>query len=422
MPRYDELTAVFSASLLAALRTEYAAIKEKGLQLDMSRGRPGTDQLDLSDEMLQNLSSGQLTAESGADCRNYAPLDGIPEAKRLMAGLMGVDPAWVFAGGNSSLALMHDCITFATLHGLPCCKPWGRQEEVKFLCPVPGYDRHFAITEHLGFTLIPVPMTEAGPDMDEVERLIIDPTVKGIWCIPKYSNPQGITYSEETVRRFAALSPAAADFRIFWDNAYAVHDLDPEAPDILLNLAEELHKTGKEDMAFYFASTSKITYAGGGLAAVAMSPANREWYISHKTYQTIGYDKINQLRHATMFPDMVSVTTHMAKHAAILRPKFRAVLDTLAPLKEEGIASWEMPHGGYFISLDVLPGCAKRVVQLCKEAGVTLTGAGATHPYGRDPRDENIRIAPTLPPISELQTAMSLLCLCVRIAALEKMA
>jgi aspartate/methionine/tyrosine aminotransferase len=419
MSRYDELPAAAKASLLAELRTEYAAIQKKGLRLDMSRGKPGADQLDLSDGMLQNLSPGQTTAENGADCRNYAPLDGIPEAKRLMADIMGVDPAWVFAAGNSSLALMHDCLMFATLHGLPGGQPWGRQE-VKFLCPVPGYDRHFAITEHLGFTLLPVPMTATGPDMDEVERFVQDASVKGIWCIPKYSNPQGITYSEDTVRRLAALSPAAADFRIFWDNAYAVHDLDPAAPDILLNLAEELIKTGKEDMAFFFASTSKITYAGGGLAAVAMSPANRAWYISHKTYQTIGYDKISQLRHAIMFPDMASVTAHMAKHAAILRPKFRAVLDTLTPLKEEGIADWQVPHGGYFISLDVLPGCAKRVVQLCKEAGVTLTGAGATHPYSRDPRDENIRIAPTLPPIPELETAMSLLCLCVRIAALER--
>lgn len=421
MLRYEERGAGELASLLEELRKEYAAVRERKLALDMSRGKPGKDQLDLSTPLLTTVTEGaDAVSENGTDCRNYAPLDGIPEAKRLFAGILDVAPEQVFVGGNASLSLMHDCITFAYIHGLPGGKPWGGQT-VKFLCPVPGYDRHFAITEHFGFQLIPVPMTEGGPDMDVVEDLIRDSAVKGIWCVPKYSNPQGITYSDETVRRFAALAPAASDFRIFWDNAYAVHDLDTATPDRLLSLMAELEVTGKQDMALLFTSTSKVTYAGGGISAAAMSEANFKWFTGHKFYQTIGYDKVNQLRHARMFPDKVSLTAHMARHAAILRPKFEAVLDALAPLGKEGIASWNRPNGGYFISLDVLPGCAKRVVQLCKEAGVVLTGAGATFPYGKDPEDQNIRIAPTMPPIAELEAAVSLLCLCVRIASLEKL-
>ncbi|MDL2233769.1 aminotransferase class I/II-fold pyridoxal phosphate-dependent enzyme [Ruminococcaceae bacterium OttesenSCG-928-L11] len=420
MPGYQELDSARLLSLLDELKTEYEEVRAKGLRLDMSRGKPGTDQLDLSDAMLANLKPGELSTEGGFECRNYGLLDGIPEAKRLMGEILGVSPETTFIGGNASLSLMHDCITFSFIHGLPGATPWCRQDTVKVLCPSPGYDRHFAMAEHFGFELVPVAMTAEGPDMDQVEALIRDSAVKAIWCVPKYSNPLGITFSDTVVRRMAALSPAAPDFRIYWDNAYAVHHLDTQNPDILLNLMEELERNGRQDMAFTFTSTSKITYAGGGISAAGMSKTNFDWFMAHKTVQTIGYDKVNQLRHARMFPDMGHVTAHMAKHAAILRPKFQTVLDMLEPLGRDGIASWNKPNGGYFISLDTLPGCAKRVGQLCKEAGVVLTTPGATFPYGKDPEDKNIRIAPTLPPISELEQAAALLCLCVRIASAEK--
>ena len=414
---YYEQTSAQLQALLASLRQDYQAAQAKGLKLDMSRGKPEAAQLTLSDKMLTNLDSA--IADSGIDCRNYAPLDGLPEAKKLMGDLIGVAPEHVFVGGNASLSLMHDVLTFGCLYGLSGQQPWSQQKNIKFLCPSPGYDRHFAMTEHMGFELITVPMTAQGPDMDVVEELIKDPTVKGIWCVPKYSNPQGITYSDDVVRRFAALTPAAPDFRILWDNAYAVHDLDVQSPDTLLNLADELAKTGREDMAFTFTSTSKITFAGGGISAVATSKNNFAWLMKHKFYQTIGYDKVNQLRHCRLFPDMATVQAHMAGHAAIVKPKFDVVLEALAPLAQEGIARWDTPKGGYFVSLDVPQGCAKRTVTLCKEAGVTLTGAGATFPYGKDPADSNIRVAPTFPPMEELKQAVVLLCLCVRIAALE---
>ena len=418
MSQYNERSSAQLQELLQELRAEYAAAQAKGLKLDMSRGKPEAAQLNLSNVMLTNIDSA--IADSGIDCRNYAPLDGLPEAKRLMGDLMGVAPECVYVGGNASLSLMHDVLTFGCLYGMPGGEPWARQQGLKFLCPAPGYDRHFAMTEHLGFELITIPMTAEGPDMDAVEAWVKDPAVKGIWCVPKYSNPQGITYSDEVVRRFAALSPAAADFRILWDNAYAVHALDMQEPDTLLSLSEELAKTGRDDMAFQFTSTSKITFAGGGISAMSMSANNYAWFMKHKFYQTIGYDKVNQLRHCRLFPDRDSVLAHMAGHAALVKPKFDVVLEALAPLGAEGIARWDTPKGGYFVSLDVLEGCAKRTVALCRDAGVTLTGAGATFPYGKEPADKNIRIAPTFPPIAELRQAVVLLCLCVRIAALEK--
>lgn len=421
MANYHELNAGQLSSLMEELQAQYTNAKEKGLKLDMSRGKPGKDQLDLSNTMLTNLSEADLMAEDGMECRNYGAPVGIPESRRLMGQILDVPAEQIIIGGNASLSLMHDCITFAWIHGLPGCCPWGKLDSVKFLCPAPGYDRHFAMAEHFGIELVYVPMNHDGPDMDAVEELVQDESVKGIWCVPKYSNPLGITYSDEIVRRFASLSPVAKDFRIFWDNAYAVHDLDTEHPDALLPILPELVKNGREDMVFLFTSTSKITFAGGGISAAGMSKANFEWLRDHKAYQTIGYDKINQMRHARMFPDMDAIRVHMAKHAAILQPKFQTVLDALAGLGAEGIATWATPHGGYFISLDVEDGCAKRVVELCKEAGVVLTSAGATFPCGNDPLDKNIRIAPTFPSIEELREAVGLLCLCVRLASAEKL-
>ncbi|MDR2932968.1 MAG: aminotransferase class I/II-fold pyridoxal phosphate-dependent enzyme [Oscillospiraceae bacterium] len=423
MSRYSELESGQLASLLDELMEEYRAAKERKLNLNMSRGVPEKAQLDLSTRLLTAINAASsLSAEDGMDCRNYGALDGIPEARRLMAQMLELEPEQVFVGGNASLSLMHDCLTFAFLHGLPeSPKPWAKEEKIKFICPVPGYDRHFAMTEHFGCELIAVPMTLEGPDIGAVTEAVKDPAVKGIWCVPKYSNPQGITYSDAVVRALAALSPAAPDFRIFWDNAYTVHALDMDHQDSLLNIMTALEKLGKQDRVFMFTSTSKVTFPGAGISAVGMSKANLDWFKGHKFYQTIGNDKINQLRHARFLPDMDSVMNHMRKHADIVRPKFQAVLDALAPLGEEGIAQWDVPRGGYFISLNVMPGCAKRVIQLCREAGVTLTPAGSTHPYGIDPEDKNIRIAPTSPPIEELHQAADLLCLCVRIASAEKL-
>lgn len=405
------------------LQKEYDAFQAQNLKLDMSRGKPGFDQADLSRPMLDVLNSNSdFKSESGVDCRNYGLLDGIPELKKMFGEILEVPAEWVFVGGNSSLNMMFDTIACFMERGVPGYKPWSQQGVVKFLCPVPGYDRHFGITEYFGIEMIPVPTDANGPDMEEVERLVAsDEQIKGIWCVPKYSNPLGITYSDEVVRRMAALKPAAEDFRIMWDNAYCIHDLN-DHPDKLLNLLAECRKNGTEDMPIFFCSTSKISFPGAGVAAMAASPANMEVIKKRYSYQTIGYDKLNQLRHARYFKDYHGLMTHMKRHAEILRPKFEAVLSNLEKsLLGKGIASWTHPNGGYFVSVNVLSGCAGRVVSLCKEAGVVLTPAGATYPYGKDRNDSNIRLAPTFPPVSELETAMQLFCICVELAAVEKL-
>ncbi|MBW7573667.1 aminotransferase class I/II-fold pyridoxal phosphate-dependent enzyme [Caproiciproducens faecalis] len=407
----------------ADLEDRYNQFKAQGLKLNMARGKPATDQLNLSMKMLDTLNSGSdMHSSTGDDCRNYGLPDGLPELRELFAELMGVDDNNIIVGGNSSLNMMFDAVSCAMTHGFAGCEPWGKQGHIKFLCPSPGYDRHFAITEYFGFELIAVPMLATGPDMDVVEKLIHDDaSVKGIWCVPKYSNPTGITYSDETVRRFAALKPAAKDFRIFWDNAYCVHDLT-DTPDTLLNLWQECRKNNTIDLPIFFASTSKITFPGAGIAAMGASEKNLSVLREHYSFQTIGPDKLNQLRHIYFLKDLDGVMDHMTKHRALLEPKFRTVLGRLeSELGGKGVAEWTSPNGGYFVSVDVLNGCAKRVVSLCKEAGVTLTGAGATYPYGKDPNDQNIRVAPTYPPVAELEQAMELFCICVQLAAAEKL-
>lgn len=424
MQKYAEMDASKLAALLQQLNAEYEAKKSGGLKLDMSRGKPNTNQLDISRDMLDTVNAQSSTiAENGVECGNYMPLDGIPEAKRLMAEMLDVGEDEVFVGGNSSLNLMHDVIGFCYLFPLPGCdKPWGKQEQVKFLCPVPGYDRHFAVTEHFGIEMIPVPMDSNGPDMNIVETLVADASVKGMWCVPKYSNPSGITYSDEVVRRMAALKPAAKDFRIFCDNAYVVHDFDDQHAAKLLPLLAEFKKQGNENNLLLFASTSKITFPGGGIAAIGASKQNLDFIKKHMSIQTIGFDKLNQLRHARYFKDLNGVKQHMKRHAEIMRPKFELVLKTLSrELDGLDIAAWEKPVGGYFVSLDTQNGCAKRTVALCKDAGLVMTPAGATHPYGNDPDDKTIRIAPTFPALDELGQACELLCLCVKLAAVEKL-
>ncbi|HNX63798.1 MAG TPA: aminotransferase [Oscillospiraceae bacterium] len=404
--------------------SKYEEFKSKNLKLDMSRGKPGADQLTLSMPMMNVLDeNSDMNTENGLDVRNYGLLDGIPEAKKLFSQMIEVSEDEIFIGGNSSLNLMYDTVARAMLYGtVGSEKPWAKEEKVKFLAPVPGYDRHFGVTESLGIELINVPMTENGPDMDIVEKLVSeDASIKGIWCVPMYSNPEGITYSDETVRRFAALKPKAPDFRIFWDNAYCIHHLN-DTPDKLLNIMNECKKNGTENMVYIFGSTSKVTFAGAGIAFMGQSKENLAHMKKIVGMQTIGFDKINQHRHVKYFKDMNGINEHMKKHAKIIAPKFSVVLEMLekeiAPL---GILEWKKPNGGYFISVDTLDGCAKKVVQLCKEAGVVLTGAGATFPYGIDPRDRNIRIAPTYPPVHELELAMELFCICVKLASAEKL-
>lgn len=405
------------------LNKEYAEAKAKGLKLDMSRGKPGPEQLDLSMPLLDELnSSSDLNAENGIDCRNYGNLDGLPEAKKLMADMMGTKPEYVIVFGNASLTIMYDTVARAMLHGVLGSTPWCKLDKVKFLCPVPGYDRHFAITEQFGIEMIPVPMTLDGPDMDMVEELVsTDSSIKGIWCVPKYSNPQGITYSDETVKRFAALKPAAEDFRIFWDNAYVIHDLyDETIP--LADILEECEKAGNPDMVYEFASTSKVSFAGAGISAMASSIANLDSIRNIITIQAIGYDKINQLRHARYFKDLNGLRAHMKKHAALMRPKFEVTLEVLErELGGLGIGSWIPPKGGYFISFESMEGCAKAIVAKCKEAGVVLTNAGATYPYGKDPKDSNIRIAPSFPSKDEMEQAANLFALCVKLVSIEKL-
>ena len=410
-------------TLLRQLREEYQGYQARGLSLDMSRGKPNTQQLDLCQGMLDTVSSSLgAVSESGIDCRNYGLLDGLPEVRRLLADMLQVAEDEIIVGGNSSLNLMYDCMTRALLYGVyGSDKPWCKEPEIKFLCPVPGYDRHFAITQHFGIKMINIDMTPEGPDMDQVERYITDPAVKGIWCVPKYSNPTGVTYSNRVVRRFAKLCPAARDFRIFWDNAYTIHDLYDEG-DRLLDLFALLKDEGKEDMVFIFGSTSKISFAGAGLAAVAASTNNIRFMMRQMAIQTISYDKISQLMHVRFFGDYSGIKAHMKKHAAILRPKFELVEDILAEeLSGLEVARWTKPRGGYFISFETMPGCAKRTVALCKEAGVVLTAAGAAFPYGIDPKNSNIRIAPSYPTLGELETAARLFCLAVKIASVENL-
>ena len=418
MKRYLDCTATELDAEYASVREAYDRYKALELSLDMSRGKPSKDQLNLSMELLNavNAKSNPLS-EDGLDCRNYGGPDGIPEIRRLFASILGCRPEQVIIGGTSSLNMMFDVIAQAMVSGLGG-EPWARQGEICFLCPSPGYDRHFAICEHFGIRMIPVAMLADGPDMDEVERLVKDPKVKGMWCVPKYSNPQGITYSDAVVRRIAALKPAADDFRVMWDNAYSIHLVREN--DTLINVLDECKKAGNPSLVLEFASTSKITFPGGGVAAVAANSTNRQLLRSRMKVQTICNDKINQLRHARMFPDFASLQAHMLKHAEILVPKFRMVHNILEDnLQGLDILNWCTPNGGYFISVDTLPGCAKRVVELCKEAGVTLTNAGATYPYGNDPLDSNIRIAPSFPPVDELRQAMLLFCMAVKLATIE---
>ena len=425
MKPYREMSRDELLTLKAELDRQFEDVKGKGLKLDMSRGKPTPAQLDLGMGLMDVLNAdSDMMTENGTDTRNYGLMDGIPEAKRLMGDMMGGVPAEnVIVYGNSSLTIMYDTVSRAVTHGVLGSTPWCRLDQVKFLCPAPGYDRHFAITKHFGIEMITIPMTPTGPDMDLVEKYVSeDPAVKGIWCVPKYSNPQGISYSDETVRRFAALEPAAEDFRIYWDNAYAVHHLYDDRQDEILELLGECEKAGHPDMVYEFASTSKVSFSGAGIAAFASSAANIEEAKRSMTIQTIGHDKVNQLRHVRYFKDIDGIRAHMRRHAAIIRPKFEAVLAVLD--RELGgleIGEWTKPLGGYFISFDAMEGCAKAIVAKCKEAGVVLTGAGATFPYGSDPLDSNIRIAPTYPTADEMAAAADLFVLCVKLVSIEKL-
>ena len=424
MKAYTQMSKEELLELKSDLEKKYQEAKELNLSLDMSRGKPAAAQLDLSMPMMSMLDEQSvLKTENGTDCRNYGILDGIPEAKQLMADMMGVKPENIIVYGNSSLNIMYDTIVRSMIHGVAGNTPWCKLDKVKFLCPVPGYDRHFAITESFGIEMINIPMSEDGPDMDLVEQYVNnDEAVKGIWCVPKYSNPQGVSYSDETVRRFANLKPAAKDFRIFWDNAYCVHHLYEDKQDKILNILEECEKAGNADMVYQFGSTSKVTFPGSGVAAISTSTANIAEIKKHLTLQTIGHDKINQLRHVKFLKDLEGINAHMMKQADVIRPKFAAVLEVLEKeLGEAQIASWTNPNGGYFISFETLEGCAKKVVAKCKEAGVVMTGAGATFPYGKDPKDSNIRIAPTLPTPEELAKAADLFVLCVKLVSVEKL-
>lgn len=403
--------------------TEYNELKAKGLKLDMSRGKPAPDQLDLSERLLTAVSkSCDCFSENGTDCRNYGLIDGLPETKRLFAEMLGVNPSNIIIGGNSSLNLMFDIVSRAMTHGVADgCKPWCKYDKISFLCPVPGYDRHFAITEFFGINMINIPMNADGPDMDMIERLVSeDETIKGCWCVPKYSNPTGITFSDEVVTRFAKLKPKAKDFRVFWDNAYVVHDLT-DTPDTLKEIFDEAKKYGNEDMFFEFASTSKITFAGAGIACVAASDNNVKRILGWLKYQTIGYDKLNQLRHAKMFKTVDDLKAQMRAHMALIRPKFETVYRIFGEqLSQYKDVSWTKPNGGYFISLHLPKNTAKRVVQLAKEAGLVVTPAGSPFPYGKDPDDSVIRIAPTYPSVEELEAASRLLCCCVEYAICEQ--
>ncbi|MDY3972321.1 MAG: aminotransferase class I/II-fold pyridoxal phosphate-dependent enzyme [Clostridia bacterium] len=420
---YKEMTKEELLKAREEVAAKYDELKAMGLNLDMSRGKPNTEQLDISMEMIDTLSrTHELVGEQGVDCRNYGVLDGIIEAKRLLSAMIECPVDNIIIYGNSSLNVMYDTVARSMTHGVMGSTPWAKLDKVKFLCPVPGYDRHFAITEFFGIEMINIPMTSEGPDMDMVEDLVSkDAAIKGIWCVPKYSNPSGITYSDETVRRFANLKPAAEDFRIYWDNAYCIHHLYEDHQDHILEILEECEKAGNPDMVFKFCSTSKVTFPGSGIAAISASKANLDFIKNQMKVQTIGHDKLNQLRHARFFGDFNGMLEHMKKHAAIIRPKFEAVLDTLdRELGNLDIATWTKPNGGYFIGFDTMDGCAKKVVAMCKEAGVVMTPAGATYPYGKDPHDSNIRIAPTYPSTEELKQACEVFVTCVKLASIDK--
>ena len=424
MKPYTEMSQEELTSELAALKKEYKHFQSLELHLDMSRGKPSQDQLNLSMAMMDVLdSNSDLTCEDGTDCRNYGQLTGIDEARVLLGDMMENNPNDIIIYGNSSLNVMYDTVSRCYTHGVLGSTPWCKLDKVRFLCPVPGYDRHFAITEYFGAEMIPVPMSPTGPDMSMIEKLVQeDDRIKGIWCVPKYSNPQGYSYSDETVRRFARLKPAAKDFRIFWDNAYGMHHLYDDHQDYLIEILAECKRAGNPDLVYKFASTSKITFPGSGIAALATSPNNMEDIKRQLRHQTIGHDKVNQLRHVRFFGDIHGMVEHMRKHADIIRPKFEIVEETLEKnLGELNIGTWTKPLGGYFISFDSMPGCAKAIVARAKKAGVIMTGAGATWPYGKDPNDSNIRIAPTYPTLSELTTAAKLFTLCVRLVSAEKL-
>ena len=422
MTAYPKMTAEERKAEYAKVTKEYEDLKARGLKLNMARGKPGKAQLDLVSDIFSLMQKPEDYVSDGIDVRNYGELSGLPAAKRLFAEILGCKPEQVFVGGNASLQLMYDTISKAYTHGLLHSeRPWCREPVVKFLCPSPGYDRHFKVTESFGFELVTIPMTDEGPDMDAVEEAIKDPAVKGMWNVPKYSNPDGIIYSAETIRRIASMKPAAPDFLLMWDNAYCIHEFEGdyvEFPDIL----SECARYGNADMVFEFASTSKVTLPGAGISCFACSEANMAYMEKLLTVQVISFDKVNQQRHVLYLKDKAHTLELMKKHAAIMGPKFRCVVDALdreiAPLE---IASWRRPKGGYFVSLNAMPGTAKRTLALCKEAGVTMTGAGATFPYGKDPQDSNIRIAPSLPPVEELEQAIAVLCVCLKMAALEKL-
>lgn len=424
MKSYKEMNKEELVSLKTELEKQFEEAKGKGLKLDMSRGKQSTAQLDMTMGVISTLDSGsELRTADGVDCRNYGLLDGIPEAKHLLGDMMGVPAENVIVFGNSSLSIMYDAISSAMVKGILGATPWCKLDKVKFLCPVPGYDRHFKITEYFGIEMINIPMNSDGPDMDLVEKYVNgDSAVKGIWCVPKYSNPSGVSYSDEVVRRFANLQPAAKDFRIYWDNAYAIHHLYDDKQDEILEILSECEKAGNPDIVYEFCSTSKVTFAGGGIAGLASSLANVEAIKKALTVRTIGYDKINQLRHARYFKDKAGLLEHMKKHAEIIRPKFEAVLEVLdKEIGGLGIGEWSRPVGGYFISFNAMEGCAKAIVAKCKEAGVVMTDAGATFPYGKDPKDSNIRIAPTFPTPEEMAEATDLFVLCVKLVSVDKL-
>ena len=422
--RYADMSREERRAELESLKKEYRKMQDLNLKLNMSRGMPCREQLDLSMGMMDVLnSSSDLTCEDGTDCRNYGVLDGIHEAKVLLGDMMENHPDNIIIYGNSSLNVMYDTVARAMTHGIMGSTPWAKLDRVKFLCPSPGYDRHFAITDYFGIENVPVPMTKTGPDMDLVEKLVSeDETVKGIWCVPKYSNPQGYSYSDETVRRFARLRPAAKDFRIFWDNSYGVHHLYDHDQDHLIEILAECKRAGNPDLVYKFASTSKITFPGSGIAALATSENNLVDIKKQLKNQTIGHDKVNQLRHVRFFGDIHGLMEHMRKQADIIRPKFEAVEEIFdANLSGLGIGEWTKPNGGYFISFESMPGCAKEIVARAQKAGVKLTGAGAAWPYGKDPKDSNIRIAPTYPPLADLKTAAELFTVCVRLVSVQKL-
>ena len=427
MQSYQEMSREELLREKESLEQQYKEICKKGLKLDMSRGKPSKEQLELSMPMMDVLTSETpLVSRAGTDIRNYGVIDGITEGQEFIASLVGLGPEAydnVIVYGNASLNIMYDCISRSMLFGVNGSTPWCKLDKVKWLCPVPGYDRHFAITECFGIEMINVPLYEDGPDMDMVEKLVSeDDSIKGIWCVPKYSNPMGTSYSDETVRRLARLKPAAEDFRIYWDNAYCVHDLYEDKADQILEILGECEKAGNPNLPIEFCSTSKITFSGAGVSGLITSLENKADILKRLTIQTIGFDKINQLRHVLFLKDKAHTLALMKQHAAILAPKFHAVLDALdKEISPLGIAGYKRPVGGYFVSVDAMPGCAKRTLALCKEAGVTMTGAGATFPYGKDPQDSNIRIAPSLPPVAELEQAIAVFCTCLKLAALEKL-